>query len=78
MSKHYQHYKQDPNFRDLVNRLLEVMEMYRWSSGDHQDRYEQQWHDALALAQTIHHADQRHVSLDEEIQKHSAADLRAK
>jgi hypothetical protein len=79
MSNLYQHYKQDPNFRDLTNRLLEVMEMYRWSTGDHQDQYEEQWHDALAMAETIHDADERHISLDKipERLKRAAADLGA-
>jgi hypothetical protein len=74
MSKHYQRYKSDPNFRDLTNRLLEVMEMYRWSTGDQQDQYEQWYHDAVRMAEQIHDADERHIRLDEEpIQKHAVA-----
>jgi hypothetical protein len=62
----YRRYKDDPNFRDLVNRLLEVMEMYRWSTGDNQDQYEQWYQDAVQMAEQIHDADERHIRLDED------------
>jgi hypothetical protein len=58
----YQRYKNDPNFNDEVNRLLEVMEDYRFSS-DPSGMWEQWWHEAILMAEAIYGANVSHTNL---------------
>lgn len=44
----------DPNFSHMVERLLGVMEDYRFVEGHNSAMYEEWYHEAVALAETLH------------------------
>lgn len=44
----------DPNFSHMVERLLGVMEDYRFVEGHNAQMYEEWYHEAVALAERLH------------------------